>query len=38
VLHRRADELLADPDIERLFLGPVNAIRGLTPEAGWPQG
>jgi branched-chain amino acid transport system ATP-binding protein len=25
VLHRRADELLADPDIERLFLGGAHA-------------
>jgi branched-chain amino acid transport system ATP-binding protein len=30
VLHRRADELLHDPDIERLFLG------GAAPESGAP--
>ncbi len=28
VLHRRADELLADPDIERLFLGGAQAVAG----------
>jgi branched-chain amino acid transport system ATP-binding protein len=30
VLHRRADELLADPDIERLFLGGAHAVAGGT--------
>jgi branched-chain amino acid transport system ATP-binding protein len=30
VLHRRADELLADPDIERLFLGGARAVAGGT--------
>ena len=29
VLHRRADELLADPDLERLFLGAAHAPAGL---------
>ncbi len=37
VLHRRADELLADPDIERLFLGGANAAQnaesGLTAKS-----
>jgi branched-chain amino acid transport system ATP-binding protein len=26
VLHRRADELLGDPDLERLFLGGARAV------------
>ena len=30
VLHRRADELLADPDIERLFLGGAHAVASRT--------
>ncbi len=30
VLHRRADELLADPNIERLFLGGAHAAASST--------
>jgi branched-chain amino acid transport system ATP-binding protein len=30
VLHRRADELLADPNIERLFLGGAHAVSSAT--------
>jgi branched-chain amino acid transport system ATP-binding protein len=33
VLHRRADELLADPDIERLFLGGAHATVGSDAHA-----
>ncbi len=33
VLHRRADELLADPDIERLFLGGAHAAQNISPGA-----
>jgi branched-chain amino acid transport system ATP-binding protein len=30
LLHKRADELLADPNIERLFLGGAHAIAPST--------
>jgi branched-chain amino acid transport system ATP-binding protein len=31
VLHRQADDLLHDPDIERLFLGGAHAVAAATP-------
>ena len=31
VLHKRADELLADPDIERLFLGGAHTTSAKAP-------
>jgi branched-chain amino acid transport system ATP-binding protein len=34
VLHKRADELLADPNIERLFLGGAHAVRVSVFTAG----
>jgi branched-chain amino acid transport system ATP-binding protein len=33
VLHKRADELLADPNIERLFLGGAHAAAPAAPAA-----